>query len=187
MSYSDSDCFVGEIRMFGGSFAPMGWALCNGQTVPISGNEALYSLIGVTYGGDGKTNFALPDLRGRLPIGTGQGQYPNGTPFANTYPLGAKGGTYTVTLQQENLPPHNHNLYGSTAAADSVTPNGGIFATTATGYGEYLPTNATGIARVSADPNMLSYIGGNGPHNNVMPYLGVSYIIALSGQYPSES
>lgn len=173
------DCFVGEIRLFGGKNCPNGWAYCNGQVLPIYGNELLYSLIGFTYGGDGRTNFALPNLQGRLAIGQGQG-----TGSAYNYVVGQVGGAYTVSLTEANMPAHTHIMAATTSAAASLTPQNNYYAAAPTGFGTYLYSNQAGISRLNADPNMLSTEGGGVPHENVMPTTCVTYIIALTGLYP---
>jgi microcystin-dependent protein len=160
--------YVGEIRVFAGNFAPAGWALCDGSTLAISTNEALYALIGTTYGGDGQSTFALPDLRGRVPIHTGPG-----------YSLGQVGGTETVTLMSQNLPVHSHTSNASAANATSSDPTGRFWATN-NDYRCY--SNAT--PNTSFAPAAIGAAGGSEPHDNMMPFLTVSYIIALEGVYP---
>lgn len=164
------DPFIGEIRMFGGNFAPVSWAFCNGQLLAIAEYDALYSLIGTTYGGDGQTTFALPDLRGRLPIHQGSG-----------YSLGQAAGTESVTLTVNDLPAHNHAVLGTSAEVETSTPSG-LFATSAdTSF--YAPENpAKAVAMSSA---VVSPTGGSQPHDNMQPYLCVSFIIALEGIFPS--
>lgn len=161
--------YVGEIRVFGGNFAPEGWALCDGRTLAISTNEALYALIGTSYGGDGQSTFALPDLRGRVPIHTGPG-----------YTLGQVGGTETVTLTSQNLPVHSHTPSASAANATSADPTGRVWATN-NDYRCY--SNAT--PNTSFAPSAIGSAGGSEPHDNMMPFLTVSYIIALEGVYPN--
>ena len=164
---ADDDQFLGEIRVFGGQVAPSGWAFCNGQLLSIGDNISLYNLIGTTYGGDGIMTFALPDLRGRVPIHTG-----------NSYSLGQAGGLEQVTLQPDNLPQHSHavtatNQGGSdspkSAAWGKATAN--VYATT---WGNMLPMSTAGI----------STTGMGNAHDNMIPFLVVSYIIALAGVYP---
>ena len=179
MSSSATDCFVGEIRLFGGRNCPNGWAFCNGQMLPINGNEILYSLIGVTYGGDGRTNFALPNLQGRLAIGQGQG-----TGSANNYVVGQNGGQYMVPLAEANMPAHNHTMAATASDATSPTPQNFYYATVPAGFGEYLSSSQAGVKRLDADPKMLSSVGSGVPHVNVMPTTCVTYIIALTGMYP---
>jgi microcystin-dependent protein len=163
------DQYIGEIRMFGGTFAPQGWAFCNGQILPISGNEALFSLIGNTYGGDGQTNFALPNLQGRAPVH-----------MSATYPIGQASGTETVTLLPNHLPQHTHVVQAATAAGDIANPAGKVWA--ASGAGNFA-SNATGAVAMS--PQAVTAVGGGQAHDNMMPFLTVNYIIALAGIYPT--
>ncbi|RNB89479.1 phage tail protein [Brevibacillus fluminis] len=166
--------YVGEIRMFGGNFPPVGWAFCDGQILPISGNEALYTLLGTTYGGDGVTTFALPDYRGRIPVNNGV------NPRTGTnYPLGQLGGTETVTLTTSNLPPHTHAVNVSSQEGTIDTPSGSFFAKNVQAYSTAAPTAQMASGTISAT-------GGSQPHDNMMPYLPVSYIIALEGAFPSS-
>ncbi|HYN14460.1 MAG TPA: tail fiber protein [Terriglobales bacterium] len=174
--------FVAEIRMFAGNFAPTGWALCNGQLMPISQNTALFSLLGTTYGGDGKSNFALPNLQGSAPMHPGQG------PGLSLHDLGESGGTETVTLLQTEIPAHSHsaNCLNGTAG-DSNNPI--LWAKTAGASRQQPPPNyaTTGPASVPMNPQAIGVTGGNLPHNNMSPYLAVSFIIALQGVYPPRS
>jgi microcystin-dependent protein len=171
-----SDQYLGEIRMFAGNYAPEGWAMCNGQLLMINQNEALYSLIGTTYGGDGQTTFALPDLQGRVPVHTGRNNV-TGT----VYPLGQKGGTETVTLVADQLPRHTHAVNAQSQAGTSSTPDNNYWATGQVNL--YASTAANGTMGSSA----IGITGGNMAHNNVMPYFAVSFIIALQGIYPSQN
>jgi microcystin-dependent protein len=166
-----SQPYVGEIRVFAGNFAPRGWALCNGQLLPISANAALFNLIGTTYGGDGQSTFALPDMRGRLPIHQGGG-----------YAIGQSGGAETVTLSSQQYPAHAHALYASNDSADAASPQGNLPAATLNTLAyiqipEFTPMAAQAIG---------TYAGGNQPHDNFQPYLSMNFIIALSGIYPSQ-
>ena len=168
-----SDPYIGEVRMFGGNFAPLGWAFCNGQLLSISDNEALFNLIGKTYGGDGVSTFALPDLRGRIPIHQG----PSST-------IGMSGGSETVTLTQSQMPSHTHTAQGSSAEVEVANPAGAVFATGSdTPY--YAPFNPD--KAVSMSSAVVGSAGGSLPHDNMQPYLCVSFIIALEGIYPSQS
>jgi len=173
-----SDPYTGEIRMFGGNFAPAGWAFCDGQLLPIAENDALFTLIGTTYGGDGQTTFGLPDLRGRLPIHAGTG------PGLSTRTLGEQGGVETVTLTTNQLPQHTHPPAGIPTTGNSPSPGGAFWAGTATGalyrFGA-VPGGATMAA------NSLAPAGGSQPHDNVMPFQCVSFIICLFGFFPSPS
>ena len=168
-----SDPFIGEIRLFGGSFAPLGWAFCNGQSLPIADYDALYNLVGTTYGGDGVTTFALPDLRGRLPLHQGPG-----------YTLGQSGGVESVTLTTQQVPSHTHVVNGTSANASTTSPAGNVPATmgavTTFLYGTDAPPS-------SLSPQAVGLTGGNQPHDNLQPYLCVSFIIATAGIYPTPN
>lgn len=168
------DYYVGEIRMFGGDYAPAGWALCNGQELPIAEYEILFALIGTTYGGDGQSTFALPDLRGRLPVHRGT------NPMTGTkYDLGAKAGSETVTLSLPQLPAHTHNVHASELQGDSNTPLNQVWAQSARVF-----STATEASSALMDANSLSNVGGNQPHDNMMPSLAITFIIAVTGLYP---
>lgn len=172
------DCYIGEIRMFAGNYAPEGWELCNGQELSISGNEALYSLLGTTYGGNGTTSFALPDLRGRVPVH-----------LNSQYPLGSKGGTETVTLTASQIPAHTHPVLAAQDIADQPSPQNTLWATTA-GIGNYSDmkdSSGQPITPVQMNANNVVSVGANQPHNNMMPSLTISFIIALQGIYPIEA
>lgn len=173
-----SESYVGEIRMFAGNYAPEGWAMCNGQLLSIAENDVLFALIGTTYGGDGQTNFALPDLRGRIPVHMGTNPK-TGTNFS----LAQAAGVENLTLTLNQLPAHSH-----TAVAQSNTDN------TTTSPTNNVWAASTGAKQFSAnqpDTGMngqsLSSVGGNQPHGNMMPYLTVSFIISLYGIYPTQS
>lgn len=168
-----SDPFVAEIRIFPFNFAPKGWAWCNGQLLPISQNTALFSLLGTTYGGDGKSTFALPDMQGNAPIHAGQGQ------GLSEYDLGQMGGSETVTLLQTEMPAHSHSLSASTEAGDTNLPAGNF---TGTGSSIYAPA----AQLVGMSPQSLSPAGGSLPHNNMMPYLTFYFNIALQGIFPAR-
>jgi len=166
------DPFVAEIRIVGCNFAPKGWAQCNGQILPISQNTALFSLLGTTYGGNGTTNFALPNLQGATPMHAGQG------PGLTLRDLGETGGEPSVTLLASEIPSHTHTLNGTTAAATTGAPAG---LKVAAGPGIYAAPNAdTGAMAAQA----LAPSGGSQPHNNRQPYLGLMFIIALQGVFP---
>lgn len=174
-----SQPFVGEIRMFGGNFAPAGWAFCDGTLLPISEAEVLFQLIGTTYGGDGITTFALPDLRGRLPVHMGTGT-------AGSYVMGESGGVESVALAGAHLPGHTHSMTASSVGATAGTPVNNVIAAAATG------TTTRIYAGVAASPtNMasaaVSHVGDGMPHENRMPYLAVSFIISLFGIFPSQA
>ena len=174
-----ADPFVGEIRMFGGTFAPVNWAFCNGQILSIEQNTALFTLLGTTYGGDGETTFALPDLRGRLPLH--QGTDPSS---GSTFVIGQLAGREAVTLTAANLPTHAHPLLASTANSSLSTPIGNMTAdTTSAGANIYGPvTSPAPLA-----PTAVGSSGNNQPHENRMPFLAVNFIISLFGVYPSRN
>ncbi len=172
-----SEPFVGEIRMFAGNFAPRGWAFCDGQLLAVSQNDALFSLFGTIYGGDGRTTFGLPDMRGRLPIHAGQG------PGLSTRRLGAKGGAEKVTLTVNQLPSHTHQpVRGTNEAANSTEPANAVPAQS-TGIDIFAPTAPT----VDFNPAAVPNVGGSGSHSNLMPYLCIHFIVALFGIYPSRN
>lgn len=167
-----SEPFMSEIRIFSFNFPPRGWALCNGQLLPINQNQALFSLLGTTYGGDGRVNFALPDLRGRVPISMGGG-----------HTLGETLGEAAHTLSSAELPAHSHFLMASTAAATTGNPGPGLMLAPTVGspgYGQ--PTGLTAM-----DPSSLSNVGGSQAHQNMQPFLTLSVCIALQGIYPSRN
>ncbi|AKH16202.1 MULTISPECIES: phage tail protein [Deinococcus] len=170
-----SEAYVGEIRIFAGNFAPYGWAFCNGQILPISQNTALFSLLGTTYGGNGTTTFALPNLQGRAPMhwGTGPGLTPRS--------LGESSGTAAVTLLSTQMPVHTHTLNAAIDPAESDNP-ANLALARGSNVTPYVPTpNAT------LSPSTLSIQGGSQPHNNMQPYLTMNFIIALQGIYPPRS
>lgn len=164
--------YVGEIRMFAGNFAPAGWMFCEGQLLPISENETLFQLIGTTYGGDGQSTFALPDLRGRLPIHQGSG-----------FILAETGGVEEVTLTTAQMPSHNHPLLATSDSASASGPGGNVLAVTNASKRVY-SANLTPVtmAAQSGGPT-----GGSQPHNNLQPYLCVDFIISLFGIFPSPT
>jgi Microcystin-dependent protein len=171
-----SDQYLGEIRMFAGDYAPEGWAMCNGQLLSIAEHQELFSLIGTTYGGDGQTTFALPDLRGRLPVHMGKNNE-TGT----VYPLGQMGGTETVALVSDQLPNHAHAVNAQSGAGTTSNAASNYWA--AGPVNLYSSAGANGMMGSSA----IGTTGGNMAHNNVMPYLAVNFIIALQGLYPSPN
>lgn len=175
-----SDQFVAEIRIFPFNFAPTGWTFCDGQLLPISQNTALFSLLGTTYGGDGKSTFALPDLQGSVALQ--QGQSNTGT----LYDLGQMSGTETVTLLQTEIPVHTHQVRVSTQQGDIQQPTPAMsLARTpgATPFAAGAPANGTAV---SMAPQQLAVMGGGLPHNNMMPYLTLNYCIALQGIFPQR-
>lgn len=176
------DPYVGEIRLFAGPYVPENWVACNGQLLPVSGNEALYSLLGTTYGGDGNRTFGVPNLQVRLAVG----QSPTPPPgMANAYPLAATGGAYEVTLTQANMPSHTHALNATTAAATTVTPGDSVLLAQApAGFTNYVDGGSP--TTVSMEDSAVTDAGGSQPHDNMMPTMTLNYIMcAVGGIYPS--
>ena len=173
-----SEPFVGEIRMFAGNFAPRGWAFCDGQLLAVSQNDALFSLLGTIYGGDGRTTFGLPDLRGRIPIHAGHG------PGLSERRLGAKAGAEKVTLTVNQLPSHRHDMRGSSQPATERDPQGHVFAETSAGGADLYQASISNRGTLAS--NTLGNTGGSRSHTNLMPFLCVHFIIALVGIYPSR-
>jgi len=157
--------------MFAGNFAPQGWALCNGQSLAISQNDALFTLLGTTYGGDGVNTFNLPDLRGRMPMHQG-----------GNFVIGQSAGTETVTLTTQQLPAHTHQATAVTETGNQLAPAGNVWA--ASSLNQFSTSNPPPNAM---NPGALATTGGSQPHDNVMPYLAVSFIIALQGIFPSRN
>jgi microcystin-dependent protein len=173
-----SEPFIGEIVMFGGNFAPRSWAFCDGQLLSIAQNTALFSSLGTTYGGDGRTTFGLPDLRGRVPIG------PRNGPGLSSYALGQRGGAETVTLTANQMPSHNHAAAAAGPAGNSNDAIGNIWADDAgVSSATYSSAAAAGTMRGDAIGNA----GGNQAHENRQPYLAVNFIICLQGIFPSRN
>jgi microcystin-dependent protein len=172
-----SSPFLNEIRMFGFNFAPRGWAQCNGQILPIAQNTALFSLLGTTYGGNGQTTFALPDLRSRVPMHFNQG------PGLSNRDLGEVGGEEAHALTLNEMPNHRHTPNGSTAAPDAGAPASEVFATLTASK----PYRAGAGSLTALAPGTLGMAGGNQPHSNIQPYLTVNFAIALQGIFPSRS
>ncbi len=172
--------FIGMVTIFAGNFAPRGWALCDGQLLPIANYSALFSILGTTYGGDGVSTFALPDLRGRAPIhaGTGSG--------LSSRKLGSKGGSETVTLTSKQIPPHTHTLSGSNSAGDNPLVANNVMATSGTTVPPAGPYSAA-TPNSPMNANAISSTGGGQSHNNMQPFLTLNYIIALEGVYPSRN
>jgi microcystin-dependent protein len=173
-----SSPFVAEIRIFGFNFAPKGWAFCNGQLMPISQNTALFSLLGTTYGGDGKSTFGLPNLQGSAPMQQGQG------PGLSLRDLGESGGEQTVTLLQTEMPAHGHTAQGYSNAGGQGPTNNAWSDANQRGISVYTPTSGQ---NVQMSPSALSLTGGSLPHNNMMPYLVLNFCIALQGVYPPRT
>lgn len=175
-----SNPFLAEVRIFTGGFAPKGWALCDGQLLPISQNTALFSLLGTFYGGDGKSNFALPNLQGCAPMQAGQG------PGLSFRGLGETAGEQTVTLLQTEMPAHSHSAQGSTGSTQT-SPTNNAWASGAKLGGGNLYFPSTPASNVQMNPFATSIAGGSQPHNNMMPFLGLMFIIALQGVFPARS
>jgi len=163
--------YVGEIRMFAGNFAPAGWMFCEGQLLPISEYETLFNLIGTTYGGDGQSTFALPDLRGRIPLHQG-----------NSFILAETGGAEEITLTVNQIAAHSHPLLATAAPGTAATPQNSVLAKTTTGF-LYINENTTDNMAATA----ISSVGGSQPHTNFQPYLCVNFIISLFGIFPSPT
>ena len=174
-----SQPFIGEIRMFGGNFAPLNFAFCNGQLLAIAQNTALFSLLGTNYGGDGKSNFGLPNLQGSAPMHAGQG------PGLTLRDLGETGGEQAVTLLQTEMPAHAHTAQVSTATDHLANPGGNAWGSGQRGMGNVYA--ATGANNVQMDPFGTSVAGGSLPHNNMPPYLVLNFVIALNGVFPSRN
>jgi microcystin-dependent protein len=176
-----ADPFTGEIRMFAGSFAPYQWGFCSGSFLTISEHAALFSLIGTFYGGDGRSNFALPDMRGRIPVGWGQG------PGQPNYNIGQKAGLEQVTLTTAQMPAHAHTLQGSLANANSTDPVGNLPGKTTEGDFYSTAVNDPANPLEAFASGIVAGSGGNGAHDNLMPYRTLSFIISLMGIYPSRN
>jgi microcystin-dependent protein len=172
-----ADPFVAEIRIFPFNFAPQGWAFCDGQLLPLSQNTALFSLLGTTYGGNGKSNFALPDLQGRAPMHPGQG------PGLSLHDLGETGGSEMVSLLESEIPGHSHALRGNSLdGADTNVPSSNASFALSSGGTLYQTT-----ANAQLAPELLAPAGGDQPHNNMMPYLTFYFCIALQGVFPPRT
>lgn len=169
--------FIGEVTVYGFNFPPRGWATCDGQLISIAQNTALFALLGTQYGGNGTTNFALPDLRGRVPIHSGQG------PGLSNYVQGQTGGSENVTLLTSQMPAHNHSYNAVSDAGNTSAPAGAYLANTGALDKEY-KTSGTIVAM---NPNAIGAAGGGQPHNNMQPYLVLNFSIALQGVFPSRN
>lgn len=174
-----ADPFLGEIRIFANTYAPQGWAFCNGQTLPISQNTALFALLGVTYGGNGTSNFQLPNLQASVPVQAGQG------PGLSPYSLGQAGGAPSVTLTSDQLATHSHTPSGSSAGGTQNSPAGGVWSSPSAGRGivAYDPNAGSGPQMA---PNALAAVGDGQPHENRMPFVVLNYCIALQGVFPQR-
>jgi microcystin-dependent protein len=177
------EAYIGSVILFAGNFAPRGWALCQGQLLPIAQNTALFSILGTTYGGNGQTTFALPDLRGRVPVGQGQG------PGLSNWTLGESNGTEAVTLLSTEMPAHNHVVQVSTGEADTATASNNYLATTNAMFGaDPIAVNTyNGSPGGTLAVNTIGATGGNQPHANLQPSLCLNYIICLEGIFPSRN
>lgn len=172
-----SEPFIAEIRIFAGNFAPRGWAFCNGQLLPVAQNTALFSLIGTTYGGDGRSTTALPNMAGRAPMHPGRG------PGLTSRRLGQRGGVDMVTLSEAQMPNHNHSMMASPEPAELTTPTANTaLARSSGGLAYNTPNNLVAMAE-----QMIPNTGGSQAHNNMQPFLTINFIIALVGLYPSRS
>lgn len=171
-----SQPFIGNIMMAGFNYAPSGWLLCNGQIIPILDNEALFQLIGTTFGGNGETNFALPDLRSRVPVHQGQG------PGLSSYFMGQSGGTEAVTLTTNQIPAHNHSINASTTSGSFLSPSNNYVSQNADGIDSY-SSSTTGILNTSS----MGMSGGNQPHSNIQPCLAINFSIAMFGIFPLQN
>lgn len=163
--------YVGEIRMFGGNFAPVGWAFCQGQLLPIAENDTLFTLIGTTYGGDGESTFALPNLASRIPVHTGSG-----------FVLGQSGGEETVTLTTQTIPTHGHPVTGSTGTGTQASPAGNVLAYSAT-----VALYSGNAPNQSLASEAVQNAGQSQPHDNMQPFVVINFIISLFGIFPSQS
>ena len=175
-----SEPFLAEIRIVGFNFAPRGWAFCDGQILPINQNQSLYSLLGTTYGGDGRTSFALPDLRGRTPVHEGQ------LPSGGSYQLGQKSGAETVALTSDQMPAHQHDLVATNDSATAPAPAGNLPATAPAAVGEIYSSGSASLTAAFNAAAIASAGGGQG-HENMQPCLALNFCIALQGLFPSRN
>jgi microcystin-dependent protein len=179
-----SEGTLGEIRMFAGNFAPRHWKFCDGSILPIPSNTALFALLGTIYGGDGKTNFQLPDLRGNIIVGPGLAA------GFSPYKIGQSGGAETVHLQPDQVPQHSHSVLAASANADSLSPDGASFGTVASDANLYVDTSKpTNPMRRQYDPQVIEPSGASPapePHNNMMPSVALNFIICVAGYFPSR-
>lgn len=166
-----ADPFVGEVRLFAGNFPPQNWAFCDGQLLSIAGNEVLFELIGTTYGGDGQNTYALPDLRGRVPVHQASG-----------FVMGQRGGSETVTLLPGQMPPHTHAMMASTTAASASHGPAEVLGSSAA-----MNLYGSGAPNMAMDANAITPAGGNQPHDNMPPFVAMNYIISMFGIFPSQN
>jgi microcystin-dependent protein len=176
-----SEPFIAEIRIFAGNFAPRSWAFCDGQLLPISQNTALFSLIGITYGGDGRSTMALPDLQGRAPMHPGRG------PGLTSRHLGERTGVENVALSEAQIPSHSHTVRATTSSGVGGSPTNTSALARNGGFGDSIYQSETAQNVVNLNEAAVSYSGGGQPHFNMQPYLALNFIIALQGLYPSRS
>lgn len=174
-----SEPFIAEIRIFAGNFAPRSWAFCDGQLLPIAQNTALFSLVGTTYGGDGRTTLALPNLSGRIPMQPGSG------PGLTSRRLGESGGVETVTLTDAQIPVHSHQMQGVNNAGLVKSPSSEVAVARSSGTAGYQTNSSLDLAAMA--PETIEDAGGTQPHDNMQPYLALNYIIALTGLFPSRN
>ena len=167
--------YVGEIRLFAGNFAPNGWMFCDGQLLSIADNEVLFNLIGTTYGGDGQVTYALPDLRGRVPVHQGNGGQSN-------YIIGQAGGVESAVLTAGQMPAHRHSMLASTSPASAAHGPSEVLGSSAT-----MNLYGAGTPNMAMDPNAIAQVGGGQPHDNMPPYVALSYIVSLFGVFPSQN
>jgi len=179
ISLAAAEPFVGEIMMFGGNFCPRGWANLDGQLLPVNQNQALFSLLGTTYGGDGRTTFGLPDLRGRVPLHMGQG------PGLTNKNLGTKGGAEKHALKISEMPKHQHGLYASMGKGSQPVPTGNLLATQSRKTPIYATAKAGGLTPMNKAA--VGPVGKSQAHNNMQPFLAIRFCIALQGVYPSRN
>lgn len=180
-----SDAYLGEIRIFSGNFAPVDWKICDGSLLNVVDFQALYSVIGITYGGNGTTNFALPDLCGRIPVGQGQGT------GLSKYTLAAKGGTEAVNLTTTQIPSHTHSWIASAGNGSTNTPSSNVMLATPAGtsnqYTMYRAPGESGLTTTAGPADMISPAGGSQAHANMMPSIALNYIICVKGGYPQSA
>ncbi|MFC3679477.1 phage tail protein [Bacterioplanoides pacificum] len=176
-----ADPYVAEIRLFAGNYAPTRWALCNGQILPITQNSALFSLIGTTYGGDGRSTFGLPDMQGRIPVHQGTG------PGLSRRPLGQKYGAESISLLASQMPSHSHHFQVSSDSASAATPSNMVLGSVESPDAFYTMTPESGAALTQMNKNSTINTGHSQPHSNMMSYQAITFILSLTGIYPSRN